>query len=111
MFDLEKNLIENKPVNCDKCDGKIYYVGNGKYYCNSCEKSISDQLFLNLEMNIPDNSKYFLKCSKCGCSIRDGRYCTTCVRDIAGSIQGLIREDMGRRSAELFGKMHYQGRK
>ena len=33
---LEKAIINNRPVHCDKCDGKMFYVSGGKYECRAC---------------------------------------------------------------------------
>ena len=44
---------------------------------------------------IPEGSKYYLKCEKCGCSIKYGRFCPFCIRELAGGIQKMFNEDVG----------------
>lgn len=38
------------------------------------------------KVEIPDGSKYFIKCESCGCSIRYGHYCPDCVRRTANEL-------------------------
>lgn len=69
-------------------------------------------------VELPQNSKYFLKCEKCGCSLRYGRYCGTCAKKLAGGIGQVLQEDIGEtvdgksvKSSEMHGKMHFLNRK
>lgn len=67
-------------------------------------------------VEIPEGSQYYLKCEKCACSIRYGRYCPQCVKEMAGSIQAVFNEEVGERpkhelNPEMQGKMHYFDRK
>ncbi len=60
------------------------------------------------KLEIPEGSRYYLKCEKCGCSIRYGRFCPSCVNDLAGSIRAMFYEDIGERPKyEMTGRMHY----
>ncbi|MBQ9767233.1 MAG: hypothetical protein IJW37_03945 [Lachnospiraceae bacterium] len=34
--DLEKTIIQDRPIHCSKCDGKLFYVSGGKYECRAC---------------------------------------------------------------------------
>lgn len=34
--DLEKLIMGNKPVHCDMRNGKMFYIGSGKYRCEKC---------------------------------------------------------------------------
>lgn len=142
--DLEKLLISNKPVMCEKCKGKLFYKGGGRYECGSCDYSVLDDFgkvkeFLELNgptpmllisqatgveyeiierflkkgrLEIPEGSKYFLNCEKCGCSIRYGKYCPDCIKHVATGIKAVFHEDVGEKpkrtyNAEMTGKMHY----
>ncbi len=40
--ELEKLVIQHRPVNCEKCDGKMYYVAGGKYECRACGSTALD---------------------------------------------------------------------
>ena len=48
-------------------------------------------------VEIPEGSKFYLKCEKCGCSIRYGRYCPECVKNAADKRGVLLAEEMGER--------------
>ena len=48
-------------------------------------------------VEIPEGSKFYLKCEKCGCSIRYGRYCPECVKNAADKRGVLLTEEMGER--------------
>lgn len=143
--ELEKLIIANKPVVCEKCKGKMYYVHSGLYRCEKCGHEILDDFgkvkqFLELNgptpvlaishatgvdmeiiemflrqgrVEIPEGSKYYISCEKCGCSIRYGRFCTECVRELAGGIKALLFADMGERPKQdngMCGKMHFLNR-
>lgn len=142
--DLEKLLISNKPVMCEKCKGKLFYKGGGRYECNSCDYFVLDdfgKIKVFLEENgpnpmliisqatgveyeiierylrkgrleIPEGSKYYLDCEKCGCSIRYGKYCPDCIKQVAGGIKAVFHEELGERPKHVYntnmtGKMHY----
>lgn len=40
--DLEKLIIGNKPIRCEVCGEKMYYVGGGRYECKECGHSVLD---------------------------------------------------------------------
>lgn len=67
-------------------------------------------------VEITNSSNYFLKCEKCGCEIRYGRYCPECARgEIANSLR-VSYEDVGERpkanaNSDMSGKMHFLNRK
>lgn len=49
-------------------------------------------------------------CEKCGCSVRNGRYCNFCVRELAGGIHSLIKSSMARNAIPQYsmtGRMRY----
>lgn len=141
---LEDLMIGNKPVKCELCNGKIFYIGSGKYQCEKCGHEALDdfgrvkkflqengpspilitaqvtgvkpeiiELFLKKgRVEIPEGSKYYLQCERCGCSIRYGRYCPECVRELVGGLQTAFNEEMGEKpkfqtNLEMQGKMHY----
>ena len=63
-------------------------------------------------IEITENSRSFIKCEKCGCSLRYGRFCSPCVRVLAGGIQNLFSQDGGERPKheETAAKMRFQNR-
>lgn len=60
-------------------------------------------------VEIPDGADCYIKCEKCGCSIRYGRYCPECVKALAGGIKSVLVADMGERpkKGDMNGKMHF----
>lgn len=48
-------------------------------------------------LEIPEGSKIYIKCEKCGCSIRYGRFCPECTGQLAGEIKAVFNEEMGER--------------
>lgn len=147
MGNLEHLLIENKPVECEKCKGRLYYIGNGRYYCKSCGHEMSDAIgklkdFLSKNestsvafisqatgvssdivvpflrqggIDVPRDSKYYLECEKCGCSIREGKFCPFCVHELTGGIKTLLNDDLAARNAlrngDMTGRMHIRNRR
>lgn len=47
-----------------------------------------------------EKPSYHLKCIRCGDGITSGRYCTTCVKELAGDIRDAFRQDDIRRQIE-----------
>ncbi|MBO5354140.1 MAG: hypothetical protein J6J42_09755 [Lachnospiraceae bacterium] len=39
---LENVFLANRPVACKICNGKLFYIGSGKYKCASCETEVYD---------------------------------------------------------------------
>lgn len=69
-------------------------------------------LFLkNGRLEIPEGSRLYIKCERCGCSLRYGRYCYGCTRELAGQLKGVMFEQMGEKpkvdTDRENGKMHY----
>ena len=147
LNDLEKLIIGNKPVHCSMCNGKMFYVGGGRYRCEKCGSETLDdfgkvkqfleengpspalvvaratgvkpeiiEIFLKKgRVEIPEGSTYYLSCEKCGCSIRYGRYCPDCVRELAGGIRAVFNEEMGEKpkfesNPDMRGRMHFLNR-
>lgn len=144
MSELEELLLNKKPVVCEKCKGRLFYISGGRYQCHSCGNIMLDdfgkikayieengpapsiviqqatgvatdiiELFLKQgRLEIPEGSRYYLNCEKCGCSIRYGRYCPKCVQNMADGIRGEFLKDVGETpkhqpSDEMKGKMHF----
>jgi len=47
MTDKDKKVLENvflanRPISCKKCNGKLFYMGSGKYRCHPCEEEYYD---------------------------------------------------------------------
>lgn len=61
-------------------------------------------------LEIPEGSKYFLQCERCGCAIRYGRFCPECMRELTGGIRAAFHEDVGERpknTPKLSGQYHF----
>ena len=64
------------------------------------------------KVEVTEGSKWYLECEKCGCSIRYGRYCPDCARQLAGGIRTVFHEEVGEKpkieqNIEMKGKMHF----
>ena len=64
-------------------------------------------------VEIAESSKYFLSCQKCGCSIRSGRFCIDCAKELAHGIENICYNEVGERPkhADAHAKMHFLNRK
>lgn len=125
--EAERIILENKPIICEKCKGKLYFMGGGRYKCNDCGNEVLDDFgkvkefleengpspsavisentgvrqdviatFLKKgRLEIPDGSPCYIKCERCGCSIRYGRFCPECIQKLAGGIKVIFNEEMG----------------
>lgn len=67
------------------------------------------------KLEIPEGSKYYLGCEKCGCSIRYGRLCPQCAKELTGVMKGTLYEMMGEKpknepTKKLSGKMRFSER-
>lgn len=67
------------------------------------------------KLEIPEGSNYYLKCEKCGSSLKYGRICPSCARDMTKDMQTIHHKYVGetpksKRTPELQGKMHYLGK-
>ena len=59
-------------------------------------------------VEIPDGSGVYIKCERCGCDIRYGRFCPACALAMGKQIQGAL--DMGevpKVKSENKGRMHF----
>lgn len=125
--ELDRWVMERRPIFCKKCGGKLFYQSGGAYECELCQSeelddfgkvkryldehgptpaaTVSDEtgvpvdilnVFLrNGRLEIPEGSKYYIKCEKCGCALRFGRYCQDCTKQMAGQLKGSYFEQMG----------------
>ena len=75
---------------------------------------IINGLLRNGRVEIPEGSKMYIKCEKCGCSIRYGRYCMECAKAATNSMKGIyFNPDVGERpkkdAPQDNSKMHFLG--
>lgn len=59
------------------------------------------------QLEIPDGSKCYIKCEKCGCAIRYGHYCPDCVKHTAGDLQSAFNMEAVGEKPKQIGKMRY----
>lgn len=127
MTDLEKRIMDRRPMFCKECGGKLFYQAGGSYKCEDCGAEEYDDfgkikryleahgpspatfisedtgvpleiinLFLkNGRLEIPEGSKFYIKCERCGCALRFGRYCPGCTKELVGQLHGAMFEQMG----------------
>lgn len=65
-------------------------------------------------VEIVEGSKYYLQCTKCGCSIRSGRFCMECARELAKDVEEILYNEIGDKpkyEVKQTGKMHFLNRK
>jgi ribosomal protein S27AE len=58
-------------------------------------------------LEIPEGSKYYIKCEKCGCAIRYGRLCPDCARTSSNNLQSALNVDGVGEKPKQSGKMRY----
>jgi len=111
---------------CEQCKHDMYdYFGKVKKYLDDhgptpsaivseetgVPHNILNSFLKKGRVEIPEGSKFYIKCEKCGCSLRYGRFCPECAKALAGGIKVILTEDIGEKpkkvSAELDGKMHF----
>ena len=49
----------------------------------------------NGRLEIPEGSNIYIKCEKCGCALRYGRYCYDCTKSLVGELHGAFFEHVG----------------
>lgn len=106
---------------CQKCEtvvldnfGKIkkYLDENGAASCitiaraTGVRREIIEQMLKEGRLEIPDSSEYFIKCERCGCDIRYGRFCPECINKLAGGIKAIFNESVGEKPKQP-GKMRF----
>ena len=66
-----------------------------------------DKFLREGRVEIPDGSDVYIKCERCGCDIRYGRFCPACVLAMGKQIQGAL--DMGELPTKKnnAGRMHF----
>lgn len=69
-----------------------------------------DAMLRNGQVEIPEGSKFYIKCEGCGCSIRYGRFCPDCVRKtVNGLQQAFLVTNMGEKP-KAPGAMRFYGK-
>ena len=62
-------------------------------------------------VEIPDGSSIYIKCEKCSCNIKYGRFCPQCAVELATGVKKVLAEDIGekpkKQGYEMSGKMQY----
>lgn len=46
-------------------------------------------------VEIIEGSKYYLRCDRCGCSIRSGRFCIDCAKQLTNGLQEVFFNEVG----------------
>lgn len=145
---VELLIIKNKPVECECCNGKMFYQSGGVYKCQDCgneqmddfgkvkwfldengpctsmmiskatgvQKDIIDFFLKRGRVEMPEGSKYYIKCERCGCALRYGRMCMSCAKELTNGLALAFNEDIGERpkferNSDMVGRMHYFNKK
>ncbi len=119
-------MIEDGKYKCEECKKEILDdYGKVRKFLNEngptpeyevSQKTGVDQQVVHLflrkgRLEIPNNSRIFIKCKKCGCSIRYGSYCMDCMKQTVGALAAAFHEDAGERPTNEphreEGRMHF----
>ena len=124
---VHKMFMENVPICCEVCGGKLKRIDVGLYECIACqhqelddfgkikaylakqgvasaydihlatgvEVEVIEYFLKDGRLEIPEGSKLYIKCEKCGCSLRYGRYCEACARQMKMGLTEAFRESIG----------------
>ena len=55
--------------------------------------AVLNKLLKDGRLQIPPGSKVYLRCEKCGCAIRSGRYCSKCELETLHEIKKLMEDE------------------
>lgn len=75
---------------------------------------IIGQMLKEGRVEIPEGSEYYVQCEKCGCDIRYGRFCPSCIKETASDIKRMLQADMGEKPKQPEGKgtkLHFADRR
>ena len=61
-------------------------------------------------LEVPENSAVYIKCERCGCDIRSGRYCPACAAELTKEFKGVYTGAIGEVPKNRQGKMRFLGR-
>ena len=62
-------------------------------------------------LEIPEGSPIYIKCEKCGCDIRSGRWCQECAAKLSADLKGCFAGVGEKPKVKLEGKMRFKRRK
>ena len=77
------------------------------------EMKYIEQYLREGRLEIPENSKIFIKCELCNVDIRFGRYCKDCAVKMSKDFKGVLDEyEIGEKpkKTKLEGKLHFLGK-
>lgn len=92
----------------EKSDTPLFFASG----CVSTE--VIEFMLKDGRVEIIEGSKYYLQCAKCGCSIRSGRFCVECARELSGGIEKIFFNEIGEKpkyEVKKKGKMHFLNRR
>lgn len=69
-------------------------------------RKVIEQMLREGRLEIPEPSAYYIKCERCGCDIRYGRFCPECIKELAGGIKAIFNSEIGEKP-KLQGKMRF----
>ncbi len=112
---------------CEKCDEIIYDdFGKVKQFleengpmsilgisvATGVSTEVIEYLLKDGRVEIMEGSKYYLQCSRCGCSIRSGRFCVECATELSKGVQTILYNEIGEKpkTDKPTGKMHFLNR-
>ena len=60
-------------------------------------------------LEIPEGSPIYIKCEKCGCDIRSGRWCPSCAAKLSSDMKGMFAGIGDKPKTSSQGKMRFIG--
>ncbi len=88
--------------------------GPANYYTISEATGINEetikQWLKDGRLEVPEDSEIYIKCERCGCDIRSGRYCPSCAAELTKEFKGLYSGAIGERPKTQNGKMRFLDR-
>lgn len=85
--------------------------GPANYYtiaeATGIKEEIIKQWLKDGRLEVPEDSEIFIKCERCGCDIRSGRYCPACAAEMTKELKGLYSGAIGELPKNQSGKMRF----
>lgn len=117
---------------CESCDAIAYDdYGKVKKYLDEhgptpaiyiaratgVNKDLIEMFLKQGKLEIPEGSKFYIRCEKCGCSLKSGRYCEECAKALKSGNKRVTAHDIGERPkyhaapSNSTGKMRFSDKK
>lgn len=93
---VKKYLDENGPAN-------LYSIAEA----TGIPEETIKQWLKDGRLEVPEDSDVYIKCERCGCDIRSGRYCPACAAELTKELKGVYSGAVGELPKNQSGKMRF----